>query len=103
MTKATQAPGKVQEFYDSFLIERMDNYRREGNLRIDLATKLLLSVVRPKDVVADIGCGIGLVTESIAKAHPEVRAIGVDLSPANIQYAQKTVKVSNTVFSQADI
>ena len=93
----------VKTYYDGFLESRMRNYRIHGNLRLDLAKELLLSVVRPTDAVADIGCGIGILAEAIAKANPRARVVGIDISPANIEYARKTVRRRNVQFYQADI
>lgn len=81
----------------------MIDYRLNGNLRLDLARQLLLSVVCPTDTVADIGCGIGIVAEAVAKANPRSRVIGVDISRANIEYAKKTIRRRNVEFVHVDI
>jgi 2-polyprenyl-3-methyl-5-hydroxy-6-metoxy-1,4-benzoquinol methylase len=93
----------VQRFYDEFLESRMVRYRTDGNLRLDLARSFVLSTVGPNDIVADIGCGIGILAEAVARARPQSRVIGLDVSGRNIDYARNTVHRSNVTFVQADL
>lgn len=93
----------VKQFYDDFLETRMVNYRVRLNGRLREAIALTQPLVKPGSVVADIGCGIGIVTEAMGQAEPTARVFGVDLSTANIGYAKKTVKASNVSFHAASV
>jgi len=93
----------VQKFYDDFLASRMIGYRLYGNLRLELAKQFLLPLINPKDVAAELGCGIGIVSEAIARANPLSQVVALDLSPSNIEYAKATIKERNLRFFQADI
>ncbi len=86
---------EVRDFYNDFLRQRMVGYRVDGNARIEAAINLLRPFVKPGSIVADIGCGIGIVAEAIAMHEPTAWVIGVDISPANIEYARRTISASN--------
>ncbi|MEX2588166.1 MAG: class I SAM-dependent methyltransferase [Actinomycetota bacterium] len=103
MLPRTSQAGSVEAFYDGFLESRMLKYRIDGNLRLDLAKQFVLSRTRATDTVADIGCGIGIVAEAVAKAHRRAHVIGVDISPANIRFARNTVRRPNVRFVQVDV
>ncbi|MEM1344318.1 MAG: class I SAM-dependent methyltransferase [Pseudomonadota bacterium] len=92
----------VQEYYDGFFETRMLSYRQTRNARIERAAGLAKSLARPNTAVADIGCGIGLVTEALAKAQPSCRIIATDLSGNNIAFAKKTVQANNVEFFRSD-
>lgn len=89
---------EVAAFYDEFTIATMARYRMVGNARLDAAINLARPYVRPGSIVADIGCGIGIVTEALAKHEPTARIIGLDLSSNNIRYATRTVRQPNAQF-----
>lgn len=92
----------VSAYYDGFLREKMVSYRLYGNRRIDLAFRSIRPLLQPGAVVADIGCGIGMISEKIARLNAHNRVIGIDLSPANIEYARRTVSLPNAEFVQSD-
>lgn len=89
---------EVAAFYDEFTTGTMVRYRIVGNARIDAAIELVLPFVKPRAVVADIGCGIGIVSEAIARHERTARVIGLDLSPNNIRFAEATVDEPNVQF-----
>lgn len=94
---------KVTEFYDGFLERTMVQYRLHPNHRIEAAIELIAPFVKPDSVVADVGCGIGIVTEALAREERTAKVIGLDLSPENILYAQKTVNEPNVTFLSSSI
>ncbi|MBK0400381.1 class I SAM-dependent methyltransferase [Limibaculum sp. M0105] len=94
---------EVAEYYDKFLATRMSRYRILGNLRLDLAKRRAKSLVANGDVVADFGCGIGIVSEAMASSRKGVTVIGVDASLANIEYAKRTVRNENVRFLHVDV
>jgi trans-aconitate 2-methyltransferase len=94
---------EVQSYYDSFLKHRMLDYRISGNLRIEKAKKFFVSHLRDDDVIVDVGCGIGLATEAMAKAASKGIVLGLDISQQNIWYANKTISRPNLSFRSIDI
>ncbi len=93
----------VTEFYDDFLEKTMVRYRIVGNARLDAAIELVAKYLRPGITVADIGCGIGIVSEALARKQRGADIIGLDLSPQNIRYAQATVDEPNARFIASSI
>jgi 2-polyprenyl-3-methyl-5-hydroxy-6-metoxy-1,4-benzoquinol methylase len=93
----------VSEFYDEFFSRRMKNYREKGNKRLDCATDLIRQYVCNGDVVADIGCGIGIVTERLAQEFPESLFISIDISNENVSYAKENIKLDNVKFICASV
>lgn len=94
---------EVTAFYDEFTTRTMARYRIVGNSRLDAAIELVLPYVKSGSVVADVGCGIGIVTEAIARHRRSAKVIGLDLSPKNIRYAQETVGEPNVRFLAASV
>ncbi len=81
----------------------MLSYRKLGNARLEAAIEFIRPHLRPGDVVVDIGCGVGIVIEALARDLPESHFLGVDLSEANIRNARETVKASNVEFVLASV
>lgn len=95
--------GDVKAYYDRFSDSRMAHYRKGDNPRINLAIGLAGSLLRPGFRVADIGCGIGLVTQALARRDPSVRVVGTDLSERNIAQAREVVTQPNAELFQSDV
>jgi ubiquinone biosynthesis O-methyltransferase len=57
-----------------------------------IEAKQAIKLAGKAKVVLDIGCGIGLFTEELAKHYPKVH--GVDLSPENISIARNQCKTN---------
>jgi trans-aconitate 2-methyltransferase len=93
----------VQRFYDEFLQRRMVSYRVDGNMRIAKANKFFVANIKSDSTILDIGCGIGLATEAMAKKARKGRVVGLDLSAANIWYARQTISLRNASFHQMNI
>jgi cyclopropane fatty-acyl-phospholipid synthase-like methyltransferase len=95
---------EIKEFYNSFLKSRMLEYRlSNGNERINLASKFILNNIKENDKILEIGCGIGIVTERIAKKLTKGFIWACDISDQNIWYAKKTIHNKNIDFFVADI
>ena len=94
---------EVSQFYDKFLSERMVNYRVYGNIRIESAAKFFADHVGADSTVVDIGCGIGIGTETMAKKARSGMVFGVDISDMNIWYAKQTVRLPNIQFHTLDV
>lgn len=93
----------VRAFYDEFLRSQMIKYRVHGNPRLNAATDRVIPLLRPDDCVLDVGCGIGIVAERVAKNVPDGCVLGIDISPQNIWYAKKTTKAQNLFFVEANV
>lgn len=89
---------EISDYYDGFRDTRMSRYRVLGNRRLALAARRAKSLIRAGDVIADFGCGIGIVAEAMARSKDNVRVVAIDISPANIKYAKRTVKRRNIEF-----
>ncbi|MEM9354941.1 MAG: class I SAM-dependent methyltransferase [Pseudomonadota bacterium] len=93
----------VEKYYNEFMHSRMLSYRIDGNRRLDAASKFLSELLRPNMSIADIGCGIGIISERLGLANANNTVIGVDISSDNIEYARRTVNASNVSFISASI
>jgi trans-aconitate 2-methyltransferase len=96
------AAADVRNFYEQDF-ERRVQARVKGNLRIDRALDFILPRVGTDSRVLDIGCGIGIATERMAKRARKGVVFGMDISPSQIAYCQKTVSARNTTFHEIDI
>ncbi len=52
--------------------------------------------------VLDVGCGSGRVTREIARRTPQGCVLGVDFSPAMVEYARQNYVLENLAFRQDD-
>jgi trans-aconitate methyltransferase len=94
---------QVRAYYDDFLRNTMLKYRVDGNRRLDLAVRFFIQHLRKDDVIVDVGCGIGVATEAMAKRAKKGRVLGLDLSEQNIWYANRTVILPNVSFHSIDV
>jgi 2-polyprenyl-3-methyl-5-hydroxy-6-metoxy-1,4-benzoquinol methylase len=65
--------------------------------------KFFVDNVGHTDSVIDLGCGIGVVANTIAKERPQATITGVDLKAKNINIANKRFKRGNLLFVESDI
>lgn len=104
MKACTMKNEEIKEFYNSFLKSRMIDYRlSNGNERINMATNFVIKNIKLSDNILEIGCGIGIITERIARKIKKGFIWACDISDKNIWYAQKTIKEKNIKFFTADI
>jgi trans-aconitate 2-methyltransferase len=94
---------QVRAYYDDFLRKRMLTYRVDGNRRIELAVDFFIAQLREDDVIIDVGCGIGIATEAMARRAKKGFVVGLDLSEQNIWYANKTIALRNLSFHSLDV
>lgn len=99
MTSSTE----VKQFYDNFTDTRMLKYKLYGNPRIDKAVELISNYLTPDSKILDIGCGIGIVPEQIAKKLDTGKILACDLGENNINYARQTVKSDKIDFFNVDV
>lgn len=78
-------------------------YNENSNIQYQWATSFLKKI--DKDLtgnILDIGCGDGKITYEIAKAHPNCKVIGIDLSDSMIQLAKEKYSLENLEFMVGD-
>ena len=65
----------------------------------------LLSQVQPCEFksIADLGCGPGLLTPTLAERWPMAQVVGVDNAPAMLQQARKLAIPDRLHFVEADL
>jgi hypothetical protein len=54
-------------------------------------------------VVADMGSGSGLGTFQLARLHPGLRLVGVDINPVSVAAARETYRLPNLEYREGDI
>jgi cyclopropane fatty-acyl-phospholipid synthase-like methyltransferase len=97
----TPSAHDIKSFYDAFSATRLSQYRTGSNLRIERAINFFLAHIEKTDFVLDVGCGIGIASEAMAKKAENV--VGVDVSERNIVNATSAVARANLKFYCADV
>ena len=93
----------VAKFYDEFSEKLIRDYVF-GNLRSDAAIGLACKQLRPETTsVLDVGCGVGVSASRMIQSHPSLRVTAVDISPRNIEIAQKLFPDSRITFRVSDM
>jgi len=66
-----------------------------GQYRQDLRARLAIDFFKPasEELILDLGCGVGIFTVRLAKANCKV--LGIDITPASIEYAKKIYSADN--------
>jgi len=79
----------IASFYDETLRERLWDYV-DGNPRIIKGLGLVNSLIdRSTEKLLEIGCGLGITSSELARAHKWLRIHAVDISPATISTARR--------------
>jgi methylase of polypeptide subunit release factors len=92
----------VETFYDNFVDQSLRDYIR-GNRRIEAAVNFILKHLPSTSCNAlEIGCGMGVATEIIAKKRPNLHIIATDISGKRIEYAKLICQKSNIEYLCAD-
>jgi trans-aconitate methyltransferase len=80
--------------------------RRQGHLqrrRAELVGADVTARAREGDLVVELGCGPGDVLAYIARKHPEVEFLGVDIDGAMVEHARSAHAAPNLTFRRADV
>jgi len=93
----------IRAYYNRFTAERTPHYTKNGNLRTDKAIARILPLVREDDQVLEIGCGVGLVAEQIARVACRGSVWACDISDDAIASAHDRVKAANVQFRALDV
>lgn len=59
--------------------------------RTELLVRLALEVVRPDDVVVDLGCGTGAIAAALLAARPDLDVHAADVDPAAVACARRNL------------
>lgn len=94
---------QIAGFYDDFLDRRMVGYRLRGNRRLQLANRFVRAHIRRDSNVLDVGCGIGITAEAVARKARRGRLWAFDLSARNVDYARRTVRAPNIEWRVLDV
>ncbi|CAG2179971.1 unnamed protein product, partial [Oppiella nova] len=80
-------------------------YTRASDLQRQSADQLIRDVPinREYDVIVDIGCGNGYLTERLARHVKHNVVIGVDINPTMISYALKNHKMDSIEYWTQDM
>ncbi len=96
-----------QEYYKSYWNENMIKYlyKSAGSRWFDYLFGLVLAEIPTKNIstVADVGCGVGNKTATMARHFKRAEVTGYDFSKAGIAAAKKFHKVKNVHFATEDI
>lgn len=101
--QGNRPPGTHQDFTDAQTwIKRLDRPDRIPGLRIDDVIACLQ--LKPGDVVADIGSGVGAFAIPFAKAvAPEGRVLAVDILPGLLQFVSQKATRENVTNLQTSL
>ncbi len=90
-----------QRYYKTYWNERMINYlyRSAGSRWFDHLFEIILAKIPKSSVksVADIGCGVGNKTATMAKYFPKAKVVGYDFSKAGIEAAINYHKIKSGI------
>lgn len=94
----------IAVFYDGFSNRLVDGYVA-GNPRLSHALGFAASQLpADADSILEVGCGVGETTMHLCTARPDLRAVGVDISPENVRTATRLFAgVSEATFSVSDL
>jgi release factor glutamine methyltransferase len=59
--------------------------------RSEFLARRAISLVRPGDVVADIGCGSGALGAAVAASIPNITLYATDIDPTEVEYARRNL------------
>lgn len=80
---------QIAGFYDGFSGRLVRGFVT-GNPRVDHAMSFAINnIPESAESLLEVGCGVGETTSRIKQAHPELSAVGVDISPENIASAKR--------------
>lgn len=93
---------EVKEFYDRYV----DKQEKVGinSRHLSIIDKLVRAGLKPHHRVLEVGCGIGTVSQLIARKTPKGKVLAVDISEKSIEKARVLWKgLSNLSFEVSDM
>jgi SAM-dependent methyltransferase len=111
LAEATDAEKKTQKLYGNIwhgYVEKKPNRSRRGYDAPATSNLELLRLASGTELVQgqagiDAGCGSGDSTIAMARQHPDIRFIGVDLAPGVFHAASKALDIPNLFFVQGNL
>ncbi len=81
-----------------------EKYKKASSHQKEWAKKILGELhFNGNEIIIDLGCGDGTITNQLAEMVPDGKVIGIDASKGMIKTALKYKKQSNVHFEQKDI
>jgi len=79
---------EIAAYYDEFGKRMVGDYVYSNN-RVTRAIERIAEFVSPNTRrLLDVGCGIGISSAELARRHPQVEILAVDISPQNVRVAK---------------
>jgi malonyl-CoA O-methyltransferase len=95
----TKEPSWAAKFYLDAHLLRLQSFfdQDKATLHSDVAlddgrTQAILSLVRPGDKVAEVGCGKGRFLKAVKSVYPDVDCTGIDISPVVLSQVPKQIE-----------
>lgn len=101
--KSAPGPEAVRAYYDQFSSDRLQDYARQKNPRIEKAVARILPLVSEDSTVLEIGCGAGFVAERIGQVACRGSVWACDLSEQAIALARQRITLANAHFRVVDV
>ncbi len=81
-----------------------EKYKKASSHQKEWANKILDELTfKGNEIILDLGCGDGVITNQLAEMVPAGKVVGIDASEGMIKTALKDKKQSNVHFEQKDI
>ncbi len=81
-----------------------EKYKKASSHQKEWANKILSELhFKGNEIIIDLGCGDGTITNQLAEMVPRGKVIGIDASEGMIKTARKDKKQKNVYFEQKDI
>ena len=80
--------------------------QRQGHLhrrRAEIVAREVSALARDGDLVLELGCGPGDVLSAVARPHPSISFVGIDMDTDMIEYARAAHSGPNVTFEAMDI
>ena len=99
----SESTDEIANFYDVFNARLRRDFI-QGNKRVSAAiTRVCQAIDADTKSILDIGCGCGQLAWEYAKRHPNIEVHGLDISPVNIETAQRLFKLPNLSYGVSDL
>lgn len=88
--------------YGGYRIKFNSNHGVFSKNRVDFGTNLMLkSIANAPQSILDVGCGVGVIGLSLAKAYPDTHVDLVDINERAIILTQANIKQNNIINARA--
>ena len=81
------------------LINRFSGLLRWYRTSLLIDMKYLSTYLPVKGRLLDVGCGVGSVDYELGRRHPAMRVLGIDITPASIEWAKRRHALPNVEYA----